>query len=108
MRFTRRHGTTLGLLAALLLTGSVHAAAQHGPAGQSKTGAAANVDWPRFGNTADNTRFSSLAQVNDSNVGQLGLAWTMAEDPNTAIWETDPWVVDRVSNLTTTIDQCRA
>ncbi len=41
MRFAFRHGMTLGLLAALLLTGSVRAAVQHGATSQSRTAAVA-------------------------------------------------------------------
>src|SRR5579862_7080612 len=92
MRLALRHGVTLGTFASLLLAGSVSAAVQHGSAGQSTAAAGANVDWPRFGNTTDNTRFSSLAQINTSNVSQLGLAWTQPEGRDMSTFETMPVV----------------
>jgi glucose dehydrogenase len=42
----------------------------------AKAAAAAN-DWPNFGNTPDNTRYSTLSQVNTKNVAKLGLAFTV-------------------------------
>ena len=35
-----------------------------------------NVDWSSHGLTADEQRHSPLAQINDANVGGLGLAWS--------------------------------
>ena len=35
-----------------------------------------NVDWSSHGRTADEQRHSPLAQINDANVGGLGLAWS--------------------------------
>jgi quinohemoprotein ethanol dehydrogenase len=33
-------------------------------------------DWTMYGRTTDEQRFSPLSQINDKNVGQLGLAWS--------------------------------
>jgi quinohemoprotein ethanol dehydrogenase len=68
----------------------------------------ANVDWPLFGNTSDNTRFSTLSQVNAGNVSKLGVAWTMSEGANLATWETMPVVVGGVMYFTTNVDQVLA
>jgi quinohemoprotein ethanol dehydrogenase len=38
-------------------------------------GQAPSVDWAMVGRTFDEQHFSPLAQINDKNVGQLGLAW---------------------------------
>ncbi len=73
----------------------------------SATGAP-NVDWPRFGNTPDNTRFSPLTQITSDNVSQLGLAWSQPEGPNMATFETDPLVVNGIMYYTTNADQVRA
>jgi quinohemoprotein ethanol dehydrogenase len=41
------------------------------------------TDWPAYGRTFSESRFSPLRQVNDSNVSRLGLAWAMDLDvPN--------------------------
>jgi quinohemoprotein ethanol dehydrogenase len=34
-------------------------------------------DWPSYGGTWDERHFSPLAEINDKNVGQLGLAWSL-------------------------------
>ncbi len=40
-------------------------------------------DWPAYGRTFSESRFSPLKQVNDSNVSRLGLAWSLDLDvPN--------------------------
>ncbi len=41
------------------------------------TNALANVGWGGFGNTPDENRHTSLTQINTSNVGQLGRAFTV-------------------------------
>jgi quinohemoprotein ethanol dehydrogenase len=35
------------------------------------------ADWPGYGGTADESHFSPLTQINDSNVSRLGLAWSI-------------------------------
>jgi quinohemoprotein ethanol dehydrogenase len=41
------------------------------------------TDWPAYGRTFSESRFSPLRQVNDSNVSRLGLAWVVDLDvPN--------------------------
>lgn len=42
-------------------------------------------DWPGFGRTYGEQHFSPLADVNDANVGQLGLAWSMDLDPGNSV-----------------------
>jgi len=37
--------------------------------------AVAGRDWSSFGGNVDETRFSPLTEINDANVGKLGLAW---------------------------------
>jgi len=58
--------------------------------------AAASVDWPHFGNTTDQQRYSTLRQINARTIARLGVAWTMASDPRAPLWEDDPVVVDGV------------
>jgi glucose dehydrogenase len=72
------------------------------------TAASGTVDWPWWGNTTDNTRFSPLTQINSATVGKLGLAWTAQEGGNLLAWETDPVVVQGVMYYTTNLDQVRA
>jgi quinoprotein glucose dehydrogenase len=35
-----------------------------------------SVDWPQYGGTPDNTRYSTLGQITPANVRQLKVAWT--------------------------------
>jgi PQQ-dependent dehydrogenase (methanol/ethanol family) len=99
----------LGIAAALLLAGSVSAAVQHAATSQNKSGASgANVDWPVWGGTSDNTHYSPLTQINASNVKQLGVAWTQQEGKYLSIFENDPVVVNGVLYYTTNLDQVRA
>jgi len=57
-------------------------------------------DWVTYGGTFDEQRFSQLTQVNDGNVGQLGLAWSYEFDTNRA-QETTPLEHDGVIYATT-------
>jgi alcohol dehydrogenase (cytochrome c) len=102
-----RRGGALSVVAALLVAGSAGAGAIRQAAARSSA-ASGNVDWPGFGNTSDNTRYSTLTQINTGNVGKLGLAWTAQEGGNLAAWETDPVVVNGVMYFTTNTNQVRA
>jgi outer membrane protein assembly factor BamB len=100
-------GASVLALASLLLTGAASAAAtQHAAAATQAAGA--NVDWPIFGGSTDHTSYSSLSQINTSNVNQLGLAWTASEGPNLSFFETVPTVINGVMYYTTDTDQVRA
>lgn len=68
----------------------------------------ANIDWPHFGNSTNNTRFSTLTQINDHNIRKLGIAWTLHEGTNLSLWETYPIVVGGTMYLTTVTDQVMA
>ena len=52
---------------------SASAAADHGQLLDSSDGA----DWPAFGRTYGEQHYSPLTEINDGNIGQLGLAWSM-------------------------------
>lgn len=43
------------------------------------------TDWPAYGRTFSESRFSPLRQVNDSNVSRLGLAWVLDLDVTNSI-----------------------
>jgi quinohemoprotein ethanol dehydrogenase len=45
-------------------------------AGCSKSTPPTNADWAQYGRTTDEQRFSPLTQINEQNIGQLGLAWS--------------------------------
>jgi PQQ-dependent dehydrogenase (methanol/ethanol family) len=101
---------TAALVAAafLVLAGIAGTAATRQVVANAQAPRAASVDWPRWGNSTDNTRFSPVTQINTGNVSKLGIAWTMQEGKNIAVWETDPVVVNGVMYLTTNTDQVRA
>jgi glucose dehydrogenase len=65
---------------------------------------AATADWPLFGDTSDNTRFASLAQINTTTVKRLRVAWRRDEGFGQFTWETFPVVVGRRMYLTTNTD----
>ena len=67
MHLTLRRGAAVGMVAALALAASAQAAGARQPAGQ-RAAAGANVDWAQFGNTSDNTRYSTLTQITTSKV----------------------------------------
>ncbi|MCB1696237.1 MAG: PQQ-dependent dehydrogenase, methanol/ethanol family [Halioglobus sp.] len=66
------------------------------PAAQQAVAAVApDVEWRQHGLNAAETRFSPLADINDDNVGKLGLAWYF-DYPTARGLEATPLVVDGV------------
>ncbi|MDP3823531.1 MAG: PQQ-dependent dehydrogenase, methanol/ethanol family [Burkholderiales bacterium] len=59
----------------------------------------ATKDWPSYGLDHAETRFSKLREVNDSNVGKLGLAWTYNLESTRGV-EATPLVVDGIMYVT--------
>ncbi len=57
-------------------------------------------DWPLYGRTHNNQRFSPLTQINSDNVGRLKLAWRYRTGKR-ATFQTSPIVIDGVMYLTT-------
>jgi alcohol dehydrogenase (cytochrome c) len=88
LRFSLALGVTI---CALLVAGC-------GGGSSSSTGTApprADVAWPHWGNTAENTHFADLDQVDAGNVAKLQLAWSRPAGPGQFAWETFPIVVGR-------------
>jgi quinoprotein glucose dehydrogenase len=52
-------------------------------------------DWPVYGGSLEGTHYSSLAQINRSNVKQLAVAWSF-DTGETGGLQTSPLIVDRV------------
>jgi alcohol dehydrogenase (cytochrome c) len=92
----------------LLLTGLLSYNGVQGNGARTATAAAANVDWPMFGNNTDNNRYSPLTQINASTVSKLGIAWTQNEGQNQTTFETVPLVINGVMYYTTNANQVRA
>src|SRR5688572_30064475 len=64
---------------------------------------AKSVDWPVYGGTSDNTRYSTLDQITPANVNQLRVAWTYEtrdEFPGSEM-QSNPSIVDGVLYATT-------
>ena len=64
---------------------------------------AKSVDWPIYGGTTDNTRYSTLDQITPANVKQLEVAWTYDthdEFPGSE-FQPNPIVIDGVMYATT-------
>jgi len=55
-----------------------------------------SVDWPVYGGSQGSTRYSSLKQINQSNVSQLQVAWTYDAGYGPGTLETNPIVVNGV------------
>ena len=55
-----------------------------------------NVDWPVYGGTPGSVRYSSLKQINQSNVNQLKVAWTYNAGDGPGTLETNPIIVNGV------------
>src|ERR1700751_5904428 len=55
-----------------------------------------NKDWPVYGGGPENTQYSTLAQINKSNVNQLGVAWSFDTGEEGGVMQTSPIVVDGV------------
>jgi glucose dehydrogenase len=108
MHRTLTRGAGAVALTSLLIAGAANVAVSQHVAAATRAAAGANVDWPLFGNTSDNTRFSTLSQINASNVNKLGLAWTQQAGVDVTAWETEPVVVNGVMYYTTNVDQVRA
>ena len=60
---------------------------------------ASDVEWPRHGLNAEETRFSSLKQINESTVENLGLAWSFPMGTRRGL-EASPIMVDRTLYVT--------
>ena len=73
--------------------------------GGSAAAAGANVAWPYWGGNTQNTRYANISQINTSNVGQLGVAFTLHAGPNQTDWETDAEEIGGTLYYTTNTDQ---
>jgi sulfocyanin len=111
-RIARRGGASVALALLLSLVLAACGGSSHKPrtaGAKSKASAAgANVDWPSFGNSQLNTRYSTLSQVNTSNVGKLGIAWARPQGGNLTAWEDYPIVVGGTMYVTTSADEVEA
>jgi len=104
-----QRGIRAGLAVTLMLTGFVSTSAIRAATTPRQASAAgANVDWPLWGNNSDNNRYSTLTQINKSNLSQLGVAWSQSEGKNLTTFETVPLVVGGVMYYTTNSNVVRA
>jgi quinoprotein glucose dehydrogenase len=65
------------------------------PSSAGKTPDKESHDWPVYGGTPDNNRFSSLTQINRKNVKRLRVAWTFDTEESGGL-QTNPIVVDGI------------
>jgi PQQ-dependent dehydrogenase (methanol/ethanol family) len=68
----------------------------------------ANDSWPYFGRDRNNTRFSPLTQIDSSNVGKLGVAWSAGLGPYQVLSESYPQVIGNTMFVTTNTDEILA
>ncbi len=90
----------LSILGACILAAFTAVDARQDPRAPSAGTARAYSGWPSYGGGPDQIRYSSLTQINRSNVGQLAVAWTY-DSRETGGLQTNPIVVDGVLFTTT-------
>jgi PQQ-dependent dehydrogenase (methanol/ethanol family) len=95
-------------LVALAITVLLLAGCGGGGGTESGSGGDGNVDWPHWGNVAENTHYAHLDQVDRENVGDLEVAWSRPEGPRQFAWETFPIVVGRTMYYDTGTDRVYA
>src|SRR3954464_5391872 len=68
------------------------------PAALASQSRPANANWPVFGGNADNTHYSTLAQITPANVSRLQIAWTYAthDEFKGSEMQANPVVIDGV------------
>src|SRR5882672_2965135 len=100
MKIRRILGLTLVIVAigvAIVLRSSADSAAKPGDVNDARitADAATGNNWLVNGRTHDSKHFSPLKQINDQNVGNLGLAWYLDYDGLMGV-VSEPIVVDGV------------
>lgn len=84
--------SALVVLGALFSVGhTVHARASQAAVNSSEE----KRDWPAYGGAPENTHYSSLAQINRTNVKELAIAWSFDTDEQGGL-QTSPIIVDGV------------
>jgi quinoprotein glucose dehydrogenase len=89
-----REMSGIRLPAILLVAGALSASLFS--AGKLKTIEAEQQDWPAYGGGPENSRYSTLKQINLSNVSRLRVAWTYDTADDTGASQTQPIVVKGV------------
>lgn len=95
----QREKSTIGLAKQALLLGglflpAVASLALQPAAARSK--AEQNTDWTSYGGSPEGIRYSSLSQIDRSNVGKLKVAWTFDAEEGPGGTQTQPLIADGV------------
>ncbi|MBL8270600.1 PQQ-dependent dehydrogenase, methanol/ethanol family [Steroidobacter sp.] len=93
------HSAISGALVAVALTQLIAANAAEVDAARLHAAPSNNADWLSHGRTYDEQRFSPLARINQTNVGELKLAWFYDFD-TTRGQEATPLVIDGAMYVT--------
>lgn len=98
-----------GMMAPLILLASCGQPSGSGPVKVDADTIASGTDgdWLSYGRTYDEQRFSPLADINDSNAGQLGLAW-YADLDTARGQESTPLAIDGLLYTTTAWSMVKA
>src|SRR5690348_7217897 len=88
-----RIAVALAAVASAVVAINVPANSQQREAGAKAT--EKSVDWPAYGGAPENNHYSSLAQINRSNVKQLAVAWSFDTDEEGGL-QTSPIIVNGV------------
>jgi glucose dehydrogenase len=97
------------LLGCAILAAAIALASCGGGSSSSSSGTTAQEsqieDWPLFGRDRDNTRFASQDEIDTSNVGELGKAWSTGLGPDQYLMESFPLVIGETIYVTTSTDE---
>src|SRR5689334_6341006 len=88
-----RIAVALAAVASAVVAINVPANSQQREAGAKAT--EKSVDWPAYGGAPENNHYSSLAQINRTNVKQLAIAWSFDTDEEGGL-QTSPIIVNGV------------
>jgi quinoprotein glucose dehydrogenase len=80
-------------IALMIITSGISRSQDSPPASQRKS--SRQQDWPVYGGTTENSRYSTLAQINRENVKQLQVAWSF-DSGETGGLQTSPIIVGGV------------
>ena len=75
---------------------ALHGAAAFHLCGQTRSSSSDNADWPAYGGSGEEIRYSKLAQITRANVSGLSVAWTFKTPGGTGATQTQPIVINGV------------
>jgi len=89
-------GRTAAVFSALVILSALFSVRHTAGASQAAANSSEEKrDWPAYGGAPENTHYSSLAQINRTNVRELAIAWSFDTDEQGGL-QTSPIIVDGI------------